>query len=164
MEELNILIDFYCTMGNTSKLAKFLRERGFSIRQISYDALRMRERVSIEPARVQLIIERVKALSKTMEETMSMWNHACVEAWIEVHGRRRGENRRVISKDGVCIYVRPGVKGRTVYKVAWIDACREVVDQPIPESTTRKCIQSRLEEVRYIIETIEKFLHIHSWR
>jgi hypothetical protein len=56
------------------------------------------------------------------------------------------------------------VKGRTVYKVAWIDACREVVDQPIPESTTRKCIQNRLEEVRYIIETIEKFLHIHSWR
>jgi len=105
MEELNILIDFYCTMGNTSKLAKYLRERGFSIRQISYDALRMRERVSIEPARVQLTIERVKALSKTMKETVSMWNHACVEAWIEVHGRRRGENRRVLSKDGVCIYL-----------------------------------------------------------
>jgi hypothetical protein len=42
MRKLNLLLDFACDLGRTSRLVKFFKDKGITIRQLSYDLARLR--------------------------------------------------------------------------------------------------------------------------
>ncbi len=165
MREINILIDFYTNLGNTSKLVKYLKDKGFSPRQTSYDSIRLRLEYPLSQVDASLL-EKINAVLKTISETNNIWNTCCIEVWIEEENQREKNIPRVEKHGDLCIYIRPGSRGRIIRKLVWIAICSGIVKPPLPESTMRKCIEnSRAQsELKTISETIEKFTSIYIHR
>lgn len=134
---LNLILDFVCSLGNTTRLAKSLRENGLSPRILSHDTIRIRERFRLVDGG-ERSLNKLQELLDFVKLTHPLWNTTCVELWAEFSVEYRGEPV-VLEYNNLCIYARTGVNGRLVIKLAWIAQCRRLTGGSIPEGITRFC-------------------------
>lgn len=135
--ELNLLIDFICDLGNVTRLAKSLKNQGFSPRIITYDTIRVREQHKLTSSGNQAVA-RILEFVDFARSTHPLWNTLCVEMWAELNVQYRREPV-IFEHAGLCIYARTGVDGKLVLKLTWLSPCRKQAGEYIPESITRFC-------------------------
>lgn len=157
----NLLIDIACGMGNTSKLMKLLSTSNYQPKLISYNTIRLREKIYIsKPAEpLELVVSKLGVLDYLLRLN-ELWSTACIETWIEVP-RITHAQPVVLKHENLCIYIRMGARGRQIYKLAWLSPCRESTGSILPESTTRFCIQSTsTEALHHAKSAILKFTKV----
>jgi len=150
---LNVLFDIVCSLGSTSRLAKLLREQGFRVKIVSYDLVRLREKLEIN-ANNQEIENRLFKLFNQVLEIRDRWSILCIEVWVEKAASYIDEPR-LLKYNDLCIYTRAGAKNRVIYKLAWLSSCREARGL-IPEAITRACISSN-DDISGLRNAILKF-------
>ncbi|MEM0217909.1 MAG: hypothetical protein QW425_00050 [Desulfurococcaceae archaeon] len=136
-DTLNVLVDLACNLGHTTRLAKILKNAGIDFRITSYDTLRVREKVFLSKS-FEDAANKVLQVFDQIKNSKDLWNTACVEVWIESSSDHMVKPS-IIKYDELCIYVRRGAKSKIVFKIAWIEPCKQVAGEPIPESITRFC-------------------------
>jgi hypothetical protein len=150
---LNVLFDLVCSLGNASRLAKLLREQGFRVKIVSYDLVRLREKLEISAIN-QEIEDRLSRLFNQVLEIRDRWSILCMEVWVEKTVSHISEPR-LFKYDDLCIYTRVGARNRVIYKLAWLSSCREARGL-IPEAITRACVSSN-DDISGLKSAILKF-------
>lgn len=149
MTWFNLLLDLECHMGSTSKLAKILKDTGFSPKIVAYNILRLRYRDMLDNTTQDLLSSKIKNLLSIVEKQSVDWKVMCIETWIEkTHSRYH--SAELIKEKDLCLFARSGPKGRIVVKIAWIDQCVKPRTSLISESITRLCIESEKDVERHI--------------
>lgn len=133
----NILVDFTCNFGNTTRLAKIFKNMGMSFKIVSHDVIRLRERFSLNQS-VESTVTKILSVLNQVKEHQTLWNTMCIEIWVEVSAEHPAQPS-IIEYDGLCIYTRKGARNRTILKVAWLKPCKQITGELIPESITRLC-------------------------
>lgn len=151
MRRLNLLIDFICELGNTSRLVKFFKERNILLKQISYDLTRLRISYDLNKEQKYTLLNNISNILALVGNTRNLWKTCCIEVWIEENANTRIKESMLSKIGEVCIYIRPGRRNSLIRKLTWIDQCSWATGTPIPESITRKCIDNN-----YDINNIEK--------
>jgi hypothetical protein len=153
----NILLDFYCTMGNTSKLSKFLRDRGLTVRHTDFDFVRLRFTRHVD----HNLLNVIEGIFKAVEEARGIWSSMCIEVWIEEDKGEKISSPLLRKQGEVCTYIRPGARARLIRKIVWLDLCKPHVVVPIPESAMRKCVSAvDHDELARIATTIKNFIEV----
>lgn len=149
--ELNILVDFACSLGNTTRLAKILKDSGFSPRILTYDTLRLREKLILAEKSEEAILKLDKILDKA-KNTHHLWSTLCIEVWTEASLAYSIEPT-IVTYGDLCIYMRKGAGKKLVLKIAWLAPCKHMVGTIVPESFTRLCITSpgELDIVKQVV-------------
>ncbi|MEM1831956.1 MAG: hypothetical protein QXJ97_10560 [Desulfurococcaceae archaeon] len=151
MRKLNLLIDFICELGSTSRLIKFFKERNILLRQISYDLTRLRVSYDLNREQEHTLLSNVSNILTLVDNTRNLWKTCCIEVWVEENTNTRIKESKLSKIGELCTYVRPGRRNSLISKLTWIDQCNWPTGTPIPESITRKCIDNT-----YDINNIEK--------
>lgn len=152
--ELNILVDFACNLGTTTRLAKTLKDSGFSPRILTYDTLRLRERLRLADKPEEAILKLNTILDKA-KNTHHLWSTLCIEVWTEI-SQACSVEPTLIAYEDLCIYARKGAGRKLVLKVTWLTPCKHMVGTLVPESFTRFCTTdpSTLDTVKQVVSKL----------
>lgn len=156
--KLNILVDFTSELGKTSRLVKVLRENGFSPQLLSYDVVRLKTEFHLaENNVIRNILNGVHNLGELVASWKGFWEAVCLEAWIEEKGGK--VQNTLLEVDDICVYVRRGKGVILTKKLVWTKPCKWMGGGPIPESITRKCLDS-VEGLNAAFNHIARFITI----
>jgi|YelNatPaOPRAMG01_1025707.scaffolds.fasta_scaffold26737_3 hypothetical protein len=142
MGKLNLLLDFACDLGYTSRLVKFFKDKGITIRQLSYDLARLRLTYVLGVEKTDALLNNVSEILALVDNTRDLWKTCCIEVWVEENSSMRIKETALRKVNELCVYIRHGRRNRLIRKIAWIDQCHETAGITIPESVTRKCIDN----------------------
>lgn len=154
--KLNILLDLISEIGSTSRLVKQLKDKGYAVRVLTYDTIRLRVELPLDKKTLENAINILHDLCNTLNTTSSFWKIACFEIWVEKE-RASFVRSGIMNTNDICIYIRKGMKGSAIYKLAWVVPCIKTMGAILPESVTRKCIE-RVEDLNNNCKLMIKFL------
>lgn len=160
MTWINVLLDLECHLGSTSKIAKLLKDMGFSPRIIAYNLIRLRYKERLDHNMYQHVSSKINNLLALIGRQVDDWSTMCIEVWVEKPTSKHHDSR-LIKHGDTCIYMRKGPHGRTIVKLVWIDQCVESRTPMIPESITRLCIESSDIMKRGISSIGDKIAHFY---
>jgi len=155
--DFNIILDLACEVGKTSKLLKVLKNSGFSPRLISYDSIRLRINYNLKTEGLGKVLSDILNISTLLKNLRDLWVVVCIETWVEeLNGGKIVSGMYRVGD--VCVSVRRGRGNRVVKKLVLADQCRSIVRGLIPESLTRKCLESQ-ENLDSVFSQIRSFIY-----